>query len=297
MTGVSSQCPRLRQVQDLKRYPQVFRDPESPTKAASSTAAGPRNRERQKLKAYGLNELYQLPRVARCRHGCRNHLDLAVTRCSLRTLPSWAVTSSYACRTFDANGPPSPMQATPTPKAASRFRRNCRSGVQAFRDGYQTLCVFEQVDLPIQRLNQALANAEVKSARHRAAALAFLRDNREGMEGLAARRYRRQGRGQPVSDGFPQALFSIADGVNRVVDWLVLHGDRLRNVSDQLLQGAGRAGEPAAPGALVAAAGDGRPAGLARQPQPAAQRGAVALLARSACSGCGTNCCRPWRCW
>jgi len=41
-----------------------------------------------------------------------------------------------------------------------------------------------------------------------------------------------------VSDGFPQALqFSIADSVNRVVDWLVLHyGDHLRNVSDQLLQ-------------------------------------------------------------
>ena len=41
-----------------------------------------------------------------------------------------------------------------------------------------------------------------------------------------------------MSDGFPQALqFSIADSVNRVVDWLVLHyGDHLRNVSDQLLQ-------------------------------------------------------------
>ena len=41
-----------------------------------------------------------------------------------------------------------------------------------------------------------------------------------------------------MSGGFPQALqFSIADSVNRVVDWLVLHyGDHLRNVSDQLLQ-------------------------------------------------------------
>ncbi|MBK5004351.1 ABC transporter permease [Pseudomonas sp. S32] len=41
-----------------------------------------------------------------------------------------------------------------------------------------------------------------------------------------------------MSEGFPQALqFSFADGINRLVDWLVLnYGDHLRAVSDQLLQ-------------------------------------------------------------
>lgn len=40
-----------------------------------------------------------------------------------------------------------------------------------------------------------------------------------------------------MSAGFPDALqFSFADGVNRLVDWLVLHyGDQLRSLSDHLL--------------------------------------------------------------
>nr|WP_302328661.1 ABC transporter permease subunit [Pseudomonas sp. DVZ6] len=55
---------------------------------------------------------------------------------------------------------------------------------------------------------------------------------------MDARRKRRQGRGRPVSGGFPEALqFSFAAWVNRLVDWLVLHyGDHLRSISDQLLQ-------------------------------------------------------------
>lgn len=41
-----------------------------------------------------------------------------------------------------------------------------------------------------------------------------------------------------MSSGFPEALhFSLADSVNRFVDWLVLaYGDQLRSVSDGLLQ-------------------------------------------------------------
>nr|WP_275679368.1 ABC transporter permease subunit [Pseudomonas entomophila] len=55
---------------------------------------------------------------------------------------------------------------------------------------------------------------------------------------MAAGRQCRQGRGRPVSGGFPEALqFSFAPWVNRLVDWLVLHyGDYLRGVSEQLLQ-------------------------------------------------------------
>lgn len=83
---------------------------------------------------------------------------------------------------FDANAWATLTDASnPNPQGSQSLPAKLSIGVsKAFRDGYPDLVrVFEQVDLPIQRLNQALANMSEKRTPPREAALAFLRDNRE----------------------------------------------------------------------------------------------------------------------
>lgn len=104
--GIKPSAPDLRQVQDLKRYPQVFRDPESPDKGRFLNSPSGWTSETvnsQKLKAYGLNELY-----TNFRSGSGAAMDAEITSAIRRgqpvlfyywnPTPSWAVTSSYACK-------------------------------------------------------------------------------------------------------------------------------------------------------------------------------------------------------
>jgi glycine betaine/proline transport system substrate-binding protein len=71
--------------------------------------------------------------------------------------------------------------SNPNPQGSRSLPAKLSIGVsKAFREGYPDLVtVFEQVDLPIDRLNKALADMSEKRTPPRDAALAFLRDNRD----------------------------------------------------------------------------------------------------------------------
>lgn len=71
--------------------------------------------------------------------------------------------------------------ANPNPKGSRSLPAKLSIGVsKAFRENYPDLVsVFEQVNLPIDRLNKALAVMSEKRTPPRKAALTFLRDNRE----------------------------------------------------------------------------------------------------------------------
>ncbi|CAH0650260.1 MULTISPECIES: ABC transporter substrate-binding protein [Pseudomonas] len=190
--GIKPSAPDLRQVQDLKRYPQVFRDPESPDKGRFLNSPSGWTSETvnsQKLKAYGLNELY-----TNFRSGSGAAMDAEITSAIRRGQPVlfyyWNPTPLMGRYKlvrlqeppFDANAWATLTDASnPNPQGSQSLPAKLSIGVsKAFRDGYPDLVrVFEQVDLPIQRLNQALANMSEKRTPPHDAALAFLRDNRE----------------------------------------------------------------------------------------------------------------------
>ena len=190
--GLKPLAPELRSVEDLKRYPQVFRDPEMPDKGRFLNSPSGWTSETvnsQKLKAYGLNELY-----TNFRSGSGAAMDAEITSAIRRGQPVlfyyWNPTPLMGRYKlvrlqeppFDANAWATLTDASnPNPQGSQSLPAKLSIGVsKAFRDGYPDLVrVFEQVDLPIQRLNQALANMSEKRTPPREAALAFLRDNRE----------------------------------------------------------------------------------------------------------------------
>ncbi|MBC3451799.1 ABC transporter substrate-binding protein [Pseudomonas mosselii] len=183
-------APDLRSVDDLKRYPQVFKDPEVPDKGRFLNSPSGWTSETvnsQKLKAYGLDGLYN-----NFRSGSGAALDAEVGSAIRRGQPVlfyyWSPTplmgrydlvrleeppfdaSAWATLTDAAN---------PRPKGSSSLPAKLSIGVsKAFRDAYPELvAVFEKVDLPIATLNKALARMSETRQPPREAALAFLRDN------------------------------------------------------------------------------------------------------------------------
>jgi glycine betaine/proline transport system substrate-binding protein len=130
-------APDLRSVADLKRYPQVFRDPECPTRAVSSTApaAGrpkPSTARSSRPMAWILYNNF--------RSGTGAAMDAEIGSAIRRGQPVlfyyWSPTPLMGRYelvrleepAFDARpGPPSPMPTTPTHRAAARCRPSCRS--------------------------------------------------------------------------------------------------------------------------------------------------------------------------
>ena len=185
-------APDLRSVDDLKRYPQVFRDPESPDKGRFLNSPSGWTSETvnsQKLKAYGLDELY-----TNFRSGSGAAMDAEIGSAIRRGQPVlfyyWNPTPLMGRYklirlqepAFDAQAWATLTDAgNPNPKGSRSLPAKLSIGVsKAFRDGYPDLVtVFEQVDLPIDRLNKALAVMSEKRTPPREAALAFLRDNRD----------------------------------------------------------------------------------------------------------------------
>ncbi|NQD57314.1 ABC transporter substrate-binding protein [Pseudomonas sp. CM25] len=185
-------APGLKTVEDLKRYPEVFRDPESPGKGRFLNSPSGWTSETvntQKLKAYGLDEFY-----TNFRSGSGAAMDAEISAAIRLGHPVlfyyWNPTPLMGrYKLVRLEEPPFDAQAwatltdagNPNPKGSQSLPAKLSIGVsKAFREGYPELVsMFEKVDIPIDRLNQALAAMSENRTPPREAALAFLRDNPE----------------------------------------------------------------------------------------------------------------------
>lgn len=183
-------APELRSVADLKRYPEVFKDPEAPGKGRFLNSPSGWTSETvnsQKLKAYGLDGLYN-----NFRSGSGAALDAEIASAIRRGQPVlfyyWSPTPLMGRYDlvrleeppFDADAWATLTDAAnPNPQGSRSLPAKLSIGVsKAFRDNYpQLVAVFEQVDLPIATLNKALAHMSETRQKPREAAIAFLRDN------------------------------------------------------------------------------------------------------------------------
>ncbi|WP_460418913.1 ABC transporter substrate-binding protein [Pseudomonas sp. microsymbiont 2] len=183
-------APDLRSVADLKRYPQVFKDPEAPDKGRFLNSPSGWTSETvnsQKLKAYGLDGLYN-----NFRSGSGAALDAEIGSAIRRGQPVlfyyWSPTPLMGRHDLvRLEEPPFSEAAWATlTDATNRNPQGSRSlpaklsiGVsKAFHDAHPELvAVFEKVDLPIDLLNKTLARMSESRQPPREAALAFLRDN------------------------------------------------------------------------------------------------------------------------
>lgn len=188
--GLKPLAPTLRSVEDLKDYPQVFRDPEMPDKGRFLNSPSGWTSETvnsQKLKAYGLDGLYN-----NFRSGSGAALDAEINSAIRRGQPVlfyyWSPTpliGRYDLVRLQEPAFNAAAWATltdaknPDPKGSQSLPAKLSIGVsKAFRDSYPDLvAVFEKVDLPIDRLNKALAEMSDKRQKPTDAAIAFLRAN------------------------------------------------------------------------------------------------------------------------
>ncbi|WP_060513055.1 ABC transporter substrate-binding protein [Pseudomonas sp. NBRC 111124] len=183
-------APDLHSVDDLKRYPQVFRDPEMPDKGRFLNSPSGWTSEivnSQKLKAYGLDGLFN-----NFRSGSGAALDAEIGSAIRRGQPVlfyyWSPTAligrydlvrleepafnpaAWATLTDPKNSDPKGSQSLPAKLSIGVSK--------AFRDGHPDLvAAFEKVNLPIDRLNKALAEMSEKRQQPADAAKAFLRAN------------------------------------------------------------------------------------------------------------------------
>lgn len=183
-------APELRSVEDLKRYPHLFKDPEAPGKGRFLNSPSGWTSETvntQKLKAYGLDGLYN-----NFRSGSGAALDAEIAAQIRLGKPVlfyyWSPTPLMGRYElvrleeppFDASAWATLLDAAnPTPKGSRSLPAKLSIGVsKAFRESYPELVtVFEKVDLPIATLNKALAHMSETRQKPRDAATAFLRDN------------------------------------------------------------------------------------------------------------------------
>jgi glycine betaine/proline transport system substrate-binding protein len=187
---IKALAPDLRSVDDLKRYPEVFRDPESPAKGRFLNSPSGWTSETvntQKLKAYGLDGQY-----VNFRSGSGAALDAEINSAIRRGQPVlfyyWSPTPLMGrVDLVRLEEPPFDPQAwatltdakNPSPRGSRSLPAKLSIGVSAaFRQQYPELVdTFSKVDLPIDTLNKALARMSETRQAPREAALAFLRDN------------------------------------------------------------------------------------------------------------------------
>ncbi|CAG8863664.1 hypothetical protein PS627_00602 [Pseudomonas fluorescens] len=183
-------APDLRSVDDLKRYPKVFSDPESPDKGRFLNSPSGWTSETvnsQKLKAYGLDQQY-----VNFRSGSGAALDAEINSAIRRGQPVlfyyWSPTPLMGrFELVRLEEPPFDPQAwatltdarNPSPRGSRSLPAKLSIGVSAaFRKQYPELVdTFSKVDLPIDTLNKALAHMSETRQPPGEAALAFLRDN------------------------------------------------------------------------------------------------------------------------
>ncbi|RWU18194.1 ABC transporter substrate-binding protein [Pseudomonas alkylphenolica] len=188
--GITAEAPDLRTVDDLKRYAQVFRDPEEPKKGRFLNSPSGWTSEivnSQKLKAYGLDELY-----VNFRSGSGAALDAEVTSSIQRGKPVlfyyWSPTPLMGrFQLVRLEEPPFNEAAwktltdasNPKPQGSRSLPAKLSIGVSAaFRQQYPELVeMFTKVDLPIETLNQTLAHMSEKRQPPKDAAQQFLKDH------------------------------------------------------------------------------------------------------------------------
>lgn len=188
--NIKALAPDLRTVEDLKRYPEVFRDPESPGKGRFLNSPSGWTSETvntQKLKAYGLDGQY-----VNFRSGSGAALDAEINSAIRRGQPVlfyyWSPTPLMGrVDLVRLEEPPFDPEAwatltdakNPSPRGSRSLPAKLSIGVSAaFRQQYPELVeTFSKVDLPIDTLNKALAHMSESRQAPREAALAFLRDN------------------------------------------------------------------------------------------------------------------------
>ncbi|MGY2223063.1 ABC transporter substrate-binding protein [Pseudomonas gingeri] len=168
--GIKPLAPDLRSVADLKRYKDVFQDPESPDKGRFLNSPIGWTSEivnKQKLKAYGLSDSY-----VNFRSGSGAALDAEITSSIRRGKPIlfyyWSPTpllgkfklvqlqepafDAEAWKTLTDAENPNPQ---PTRSLASKLSIGVSTPFKAQHP--QVVAFFAKVDLPIDLLNQALA--------------------------------------------------------------------------------------------------------------------------------------------
>lgn len=187
--GIAPMAPDLRTVTDLKRYPKVFEDPEAPGKGRFLNSPSGWTSETvnsQKLKAYGLDDLY-----VNFRSGSGAALDAEITSAIRRHKPVlfyyWSPTPLMGrFKLLRLEEPPFDPAAWatltdashPHPRGSRSLPAKLSIGVSAaFRQQYPELVeCFARVDLPIDTLNRALAEMSEKRQPPAEAARAFLQN-------------------------------------------------------------------------------------------------------------------------
>ncbi|WP_404941415.1 ABC transporter substrate-binding protein [Pseudomonas danubii] len=188
--GIAALAPELRSVTDLARYKEVFKDPESPNKGRFLNSPIGWTSEivnQQKLKAYGLEDSY-----VNFRSGSGAALDAEISSAIRRGKPIlfyyWSPTPLLGrFKLVQLQEPPFDAEAwktltdanNPNPRPSRSLASKLSIGVSApFHKQYpQLVSFFSQVELPIEPLNQALAQMSETHSTPRDAARAFLKQH------------------------------------------------------------------------------------------------------------------------
>lgn len=187
--GIAPMAPELKSVTDLKKYKDVFRDPEQPDRGRFLNSPSGLTSEivnSQKLKAYGLTDSF-----TNFRTGSGAALDAEISSSVRRGQPVlfyyWSPTPLLGRfklikleePAFDAQAWKTLSDASnPNPKPTRSMPAQLTIGVsQPFKAQYPELVAFfEKVDFPIDLLNQTLATMSEKRLDPRQVAETFLRE-------------------------------------------------------------------------------------------------------------------------
>jgi glycine betaine/proline transport system substrate-binding protein len=193
--GIKPLAPDLRDVADLPKYKDLFRDPEAPGKGRFLNSPSGWTSEvvnGQKLKAYGLTDSY-----SNFRAGSGAALDAEISSAVKRGKPVlfyyWNPTPLLGRYEFiQLQEPPFDAEAwktltdadNPNPRPTRSLASRLSIGVsKAFKDGHpEVASFFEKVDLPLAPLNQALAAMSEEHQEPAAAALQLLRTHPEWLD-------------------------------------------------------------------------------------------------------------------
>ncbi|MCX2545827.1 ABC transporter substrate-binding protein [Pseudomonas sp. COW5] len=186
--GIKPLAPDLRSVSDLKKYKDVFKDPEAPSKGRFLNSPIGWTSEvvnKQKLTAYGLQDDF-----TNFRSGSGAALDAEISSSIRRGKPVlfyyWSPTPLLGkFKLVQLEEPPFDAEAwktltdadNPNPKPTRSLASKLSIGVSApFQKQYpQIAAFFSKVDFPIKDLNKALADMSEKHTPPREAAEAFMK--------------------------------------------------------------------------------------------------------------------------
>ncbi|HJR33139.1 MAG TPA: glycine betaine ABC transporter substrate-binding protein, partial [Pseudomonas sp.] len=186
--GIKPLAPDLRSVSDLKKYKDVFKDPETPSKGRFLNSPIGWTSEvvnKQKLTAYGLQDDF-----VNFRSGSGAALDAEISSSIRRGKPVlfyyWSPTPLLGkFKLVQLEEPPFDAEAwktltdadNPNPKPTRSLASKLSIGVSTpFQKQYPQIAeFFSKVDFPIDDLNKALAEMSEKHTAPRDAAVAFMK--------------------------------------------------------------------------------------------------------------------------